>query len=277
MNKTNAILLTIIVVLAASFAWYVSRHPANPGGSVAAASTAEAPAVASLAPRTLNADFDTAGLDKLALDAGVGEMHVHPSPDGRVHVQVTLRPKEQEFMWFFHWMSQGTARGIAAASIRQEKQDGTLRLSLDYPDVQQDNLKQEWEVEAPAKLALDARLKVGELTIEGVAGGVIARLNVGELSINTPKGAIDGEVNVGEIRAKSQSSVHGKINLSSNIGEAVLYLEGKQSGYHEHGGLGNSVSADGDGPDSMRLSVNVGEASLRLNSGDDAGQGGGHV
>jgi hypothetical protein len=267
MNKTNAVLVAVIVVLVVAFAAYVSKHPdtSPEAGSTqtVSASTGNAPEAAE--PRTLNADLDAAGVDKLALDVGVGEVHVNPSPDGKVHVQVTLRPKEQEFMWFFHWRSEGTARGIATASINQERSGERLSLSLNYPrGADQENLKQEWDVLVPVRLTLDANLKVGELTISGVAGGVTARLDVGELSIDAPQGAIDGQVNVGEIRAKSGSVRHGKIDLSSTIGEAVVYINGEQSGFHEHGGLGNRVTLDGTGPDSMRLAVNVGEASLHV-------------
>src|SRR5579863_5828180 len=174
MNKTNAALLAVIVVLVVAFAWYVSKHPATPSAGspvetapVPAATGGEPEAVAA-APRVLSADLDAIGIDKLALEVGVGEVHVNPSPDDKVHVQVTLRPKEQEFMWFFHWRSAGTARGIAAASIDQEKQGDRLSLSLSYPrEADQDNLKQEWDVQMPVHLALDAHLKVGELTING--------------------------------------------------------------------------------------------------------------
>lgn len=279
MNKTNAVLVAVIVILVVAFAAYVSKHPATSPEAgppqAPAAITGNAPEAAA-APRTLNADLDTAGVAKLALDVGVGEVHVNPSPDDKVHVQVTLRPKEQEFMWFFHWRSTGTARGIAAASIKQEKSGGRLSLSLNYPrEADQNNLKQEWDVQMPARLTLDANLKVGELAISGVEGGVTARLDVGELSIDAPQGVIDGEVNVGEIRAKSGSDRHGKIDLSSTIGEAVVYINGEQSGFHEHGGLGNRVTVDGSGPDSMQLKVNIGEVSLHLKPAGDAKHGAG--
>lgn len=271
MNKTNAMLVAVIVILVVAFAAYVSKHPATSS----AAAPPEAPAAATgntpeaaPAPRTLSADLETTGVTKLALDVGVGEVHVNPSPDGKVHVQVTLRPKQQEFMWFFHWRSSGTARGIASASINHEKADDRLSLSLNYPrEADQDNLKQEWEVQVPARLALDAKLKVGDLTVSGVEGGVTALLDVGELDIDAPQGAIDGQVNVGEIRAQSGSARHGRIDLSSTIGEAVVYINGEQSGFHEHGGLGNHVSLDGNGPDNMHLAVNVGEASLHITPG----------
>lgn len=272
MNKTTAALVAVIVVLAASFAWYVARHPAAAPPAPAESVYAPAQGPAPLAgPRTLTADIATAGLARLALKVGVGEVHVTPSADDKLHVQVTLRQKEREFMWFFHWASQGTAQDIAAAALKQQQQDKQLSLSLDYPSGQNpDDLKQEWDVQVPARLALDADMKVGELTIEGVAGGVAAKLNVGELSIDTPKGSISADVNVGEIRAKSGTARHGKIDLSSNIGETVVTIAGKNAGSHEHGGLGNSVDLDGDGPDTMHLSINIGEASLRITPPESA-------
>jgi hypothetical protein len=266
MNKTTAALVAIIVVLATSFAWYAARHPASaPQTSSENAYAPQQGSTLPAGPRTLTADIATAGLARLALKVGVGEVHVTPSADDKLHVQVTLRQKEREFMWFFHWASQGTAQDIAAATLKQQQQDKQLGLSLDYPSGQnEDDLKQEWDVQVPARLALDADMKVGELTIEGVAGGVDAKLNVGELSIDTPKGAIHADVNVGEIRAKSGTDRHGNIDLSSNIGETVVTIAGKNAGSREHGGLGNSVKLDGDGPDAMHLSINIGEASLRI-------------
>lgn len=215
--------------------------------------------------RTLNAVIPAATVKDLKLHVGVGEVHVSASSDDKVHVQVTLRQKEQEFLGFFHWVSNGTAADIAAASISQSQQSGSLSVGLNYKgSSDSDELKQEWDVQLPARLALDTEMKVGELGIRDVAGGVVANLNVGELSIEVPGGPLKAEVNVGEIRARSGSKDYGKIDLSSTIGEAVLIINGAHGGYHEHGGLGNSVSLDGKGREDMHLSVNIGEATLRI-------------
>jgi hypothetical protein len=224
--------------------------------------------------RTLTADIPAAALKKLELHVGVGEVHVKASADDQVHVQVTLKQQEREFLWFFHWVSTGTAKDIAGAAIQQRIAGDTLDLGLNYKgDSDSNDLKQEWEVELPVRLALDTDMKVGELTIKDVAGGVEASLNVGELSIDVPRGHLKGDVNVGEIRVKSGSADHGRISVSSSIGEAVIYIDGSQSGYHDHGGLGNSVTVDGKGHDDMSLSVNIGEASLRIQSPDAAKAG----
>ncbi|HEV7165372.1 MAG TPA: hypothetical protein VGO35_08300 [Gammaproteobacteria bacterium] len=226
------------------------------------------------AARTLKADMPAAAAVKhVTLGVSVGEVHVTASPDDAVHVKVTLKQKEREFLWFFHWMSNGTAADIAGASVAMKQQGDTLTLGLNYKgDADNDDLKQEWDVQLPARLALDTNMKVGELTIAGIRGGLDVSLNVGELNIDVPGGRMKAEVNVGEIRAKSASADYGKLKLSSSIGEAVIYINGTQNGYHDHGGLGNTVSVDGKGHDDMTLSVNIGEASLRIESPEGAGK-----
>ena len=263
MNKTTAVLVSIIVVLASSFAWYAARHPDRRDESGMSADSGDGRRAE---PRVLDLDAPTAGLDRLGLDVGVGEVRITGSADDQLHVKVTLKPKEHELFGMLHW-NEASREQIAGAVIKQQRQDKRLTLSLDYPH-DQDNLKQEWEVQVPARLALDADMKVGEMTIADVAGGVDAKLDVGELSIDTPKGRIHGDVNVGEIRATSGSEKHGRIELSSSIGETVVSIGGHSVGRHEHGGLGNHVSIDGDGPDEMRLSINIGEASLHITPAD---------
>ena len=231
------------------------------------------PAPAS-APRVLTTEAAATGFDTLALEIGVGEVHVTASSDDKVHARVTLRRKEREFMWFFHWVAGGTSEEIAAATIQQKLSGDRLTLSLSYPHSSGgDDMKQEWDVQLPARLKLDADMQVGDLSIEGVAGGVSVKLNVGELALDLPKGSIQAEVNVGEIRAKSGSAQHGHISLSSNIGDAMLVMEGAESGYHEHGGLGSRVSMDGKGPDDMKFIINIGEVTLHLTP-QDAGKAG---
>jgi hypothetical protein len=214
--------------------------------------------------RTLTADAPAAGISKLELDLGVGEVTIKPSSDDSVHVQVKLRQKDDEVLWFFHWASSGTDKDIAAARINQEKLDDKLKLSLDYPSDKQDNIKQEWQVMVPARLALDAQMKVGQLSIDGIAGGVDAQLNVGELDINTPKGPIRAEVNVGQIRAISHTAELGDIDASSNIGDVTIYQHGKFVDRDtERRGLGRNVVLHASGADSMHLTINVGEVILK--------------
>ena len=234
---------------------------------------AQADPAASSMPRTLKLDVASTGINTAALEVGVGELHVTASNDDKVHVQVTLRRKQREFMWFFHWMAGGTSDEIAAAAIQQKTSGDRLTLSLSYPHTGGDDMKQEWDVQLPARLKLDAAMEVGDLSVEGVSGGVGAKLNVGEVSIDIPKGAIDASVDVGEIRAKTATGQHGRIQLATNIGDAVLVMQGSESGYHDHGGLGSKVSLDGTGPDAMQLKVNIGDVSLHVTPADATQKG----
>ena len=276
MNKTTVALVAVIVVLGGSFAWYAANHPDRGSGSGdnAEPGSYSEEAGASAEPRTLTLDSAITGLDTLGLAVGVGEVHVSASNDDQLHVQVKLRQKEHEFFGFLHW-SQSANHEIAKAALLQDRKGKRLSLSLDLGRRDQDDIKQEWEVQVPVRLKLDAVMNVGEMIIKDVAGGVGAKLDVGELNIEVPHGAIDADVNVGEIRARSASAKHGRIELASNIGEAVLLIKGSQSGIHEHGGLGNRVSMDGDGPDSMQLKLNIGEVTLHLDpEGTDKSGGG---
>lgn len=226
-------------------------------------------------PWELATDIPAAGLQRVVLNVGVGEVRVSPSGDDAVHVHVTLRPKQREFLWFFHWRSSGTAREIAGATLNQRVQGGTLRLSLHYPTDHSDDVRQLWTVQLPARMALATHMKVGQLIVNGVSGGVSAKLNVGQVALDVPRGALNVDVNVGEIRARSHSAEHGDIALSSTIGQAQLYIAGKRIGTGEAHGLGVVVDETGTGPGPMRLKVNIGEVSLHItpqDSGVSAGR-----
>lgn len=267
MNKTTFALVAVILALGASFAWYASEHPPR-GGQPAGGAVDRGQQ--SPSPRTLQADIPAAGLRKVAFELGVGEVHVTGSNDDQVHLRVTIREKSEErFLWFVHLRNHASARSIADAAIAQQVHDGVLHLSLNYPGSDEDsNFKQDWDLEVPARLALDARMKIGDLVIGDVAKGVDAHLDVGELTIDVPGGPLHADVNVGEIRAKSGSAAHGRIDLSSKIGDASLLMQGGEAGTHERGGLGNHVSLDGKGPDDVALTINIGEVSLHMDPRD---------
>ncbi|MBU6510391.1 MAG: hypothetical protein KGL98_12085 [Gammaproteobacteria bacterium] len=218
--------------------------------------------------RTLSADISANGLNTLAITAGVGEVRITPSNDDRVHVSVKLEQKSREFLWFFHWQSNTTTREIQSAQLVQQRSGERLDLSLGSSSkLDTKQVKQHWMLQVPARLALALDMKVGQVTVQGVAGGVNVNLNVGEIDIDTPRGALNARVNVGQISATSASARLGPIDLSSDIGEAAVFRDGKAvRGGGRHSSLGRTIHLPGSGPDTMKLSVNVGEVDLRLNS-----------
>ena len=218
--------------------------------------------------RTLTVDIPASGIETLAITAGVGELRVTPSADDAVHVSVRLEQKSSEFLWFFHWQSSTTAREIQSAQIVQQRQGDNLKLSLgSSAKLDTNQVKQHWELQIPARLALALNMKVGQINVQGVAGGVNVNLNVGEIDMDVPRGALRANVNVGQISATSATIAPGPIDLSSDIGEAAVFRQGQRvRGGGRHSGLGRRIHLPGSGPDSMKLDVNVGEADLRLTS-----------
>lgn len=218
--------------------------------------------------RTLTADVSASGIETLAITAGVGELRVTPSADDAVHVSVRLEQKSREFLWFFHWQSRTTTREIQSAQIVQQRQGDHLELSLGSSSKLDTNqVKQHWDLQIPVRLALALKMKVGQVNVQGVAGGVNVDLNVGEIDVDVPHGPLQASVNVGQISATSATSAPGPINLSSDIGEAAVFIQGKRvRGGDRHSGLGRRIYLSGSGPDSMKLDVNVGEVDLRLTS-----------
>ena len=218
--------------------------------------------------RTLSADVSANGLNTLALTAGVGEVRITPSSDDLVHVSVRLEQKSREFLWFFHWQSNTTTREIQSAQLVLQRSGERLDLSLGSSSkLDTSQVKQHWMLQIPARLALALNMKVGQVSVQGVTGGVNVNLNVGEIDLDTPRGALNARVNVGQISASSASTRLGPIDLSSDIGEAAVFMNGKAvRGGGRHSGLGRIIHLPGSGPDTMKLSVNVGEVDLRLDS-----------
>ncbi|MGB9429189.1 MAG: hypothetical protein WCC11_04830 [Gammaproteobacteria bacterium] len=218
------------------------------------------------ANRTLTADIPATGIKTLVITAGVGELRVTPSSDDAIHVSIRLEQKSREVLWFFHWQSNATAREIQTAQIVQQGSGDRLDLSLGSSGkLDTSQVKQHWTVQIPARLALNISMKVGQVTVTGIAGGVHTDLNVGEVDLDTPGGPLSAKVNVGQISVTSSSKQLGPIDLSSDIGEAALFMNGKhirEGG--RHSGLGRRIHLAGSGPDSMKLSVNVGEVDLRI-------------
>lgn len=220
------------------------------------------------AGRTLTAEIPADGIHTLALTAGVGEVRVTPSNDDAVHVSVRLEQKSREFLWFFHWQGNTTAREIQSAQIVQQRSGDRLDLSLGSSrKLDTNQVKQHWTLQIPARLALALNMKVGQVNVQGVAGGVHADLSVGEIDLDIPGGPLNARVNVGQISATSATTQPGTIDLASDIGEAALFMNGKYVGAGgRHSGLGRRIHLPGSGPDSMQLSVNVGEVDLRIES-----------
>lgn len=211
--------------------------------------------------REFSLDVPAADIDRLELEANVGEVDIRAADVDVIEVRARLEPGDDD--WFDS--ADSLAKRLAAAKLEHEIDDEVLRLRLDYDDSRRgdEDLEERWEIRVPARLALDVDLNVGQATLEGVSGGVEAELNVGELEIDVPGGGIDAEVNVGELDIRSATKTPGEFDLESNIGDARLTVDGRDVGTTE-GWLGRGISHDAGGDDDVVARVNVGEVRVDI-------------
>lgn len=205
-------------------------------------------------------DVPARDLQRLDLQARVGEVIVVGADTETVEIRVRLEPDED---WFGG--SEALEKRLAEAELEHEVSGGVLRVSLDYDrsGIGDDDLEERWEVRIPAALATEIALNVGRAEIRDTSGGVDAEVNVGELQVDVQKGDVAARVNVGELQVRSATTSPGEFDLEANIGEVRLRIDGKEAG-RSSGWLGRSVTHEEGGDDDVNARVNVGEVRVDI-------------
>ena len=213
-------------------------------------------------PRDFKATIPAAALGGVTLDANVGSVIIKGGSGDQVVVAVTLKPNDS---WFGD--ADEVIESIRSAELENEVRGDTLYLSLDYDKPSNGNaLNEEWTVQVPASLQGTYTLNVGEMEISGVAADIKAEINVGELSIDSDKGEILAEVNVGEIDIKSATGSPGDIDLSVNIGDTRLRINGERIEGERSGWVGADTEYDAGGSDDIEAEVNVGDIRVDIDN-----------
>jgi hypothetical protein len=220
----------------------------------------------------LNAELATAGVKRIKLIGGAGQMVIAPSGDDELHVSLELRQQQRSLLWLFHWLSGDTARDLSGATLQQARQGDSLVLALVYPSHRErSDLQERWSVKLPARLMVDAVMYAGELKITGLQGGVSSQLTAGETVIEGVTGPVRASVTYGRLHVISDSARPGVLTLGSEHGLAVMSLDGKYYGPPERHGFFNDIHLFGNilterrgGSDDMDLSVRYGEVDLRV-------------
>lgn len=227
------------------------------------------PNVSKAAPALLTADASVAGVQHVTFQAANGEAIIGASNDDQLHVQLDLRQDEVRFLGIFHWMSESTTRDLKGANVKLERQGDGVEISLVYPSGDShSDVKQEWTVKLPPRLALTANMQAGRMVIKDMSGGIDAKLGAGDLSIHSPSGPVRGNVRAGRLHVVSDSTQPGAISLRSMFGLAVLDLQGTYYGPPEKQSsfkfFGNDVNQMAGGKDDMDLHVTAGLVDLRV-------------
>ncbi|MDX1455294.1 MAG: hypothetical protein R3217_07570 [Gammaproteobacteria bacterium] len=230
--------------------------------SLAALILLPASALADPEPRTFNATVPASNLDSIELDANVGSVFIEGGDGDQVIIEVVLKANDS-----WHSSDEDAARRIQAAELHKEVHGKTLRLSLDYRNSGNgESLNEEWTIKMPASLRGIYELNVGEMEIIGMAADIEAEVNVGELDIRSLKGDIKAEVNVGEIDIESATASPGDMDLSVNIGDTRLRINGERIEGDRSGWVGADTKHDAGGDDDIEAEVNVGEIRVEVDN-----------
>lgn len=212
--------------------------------------------------RTLEAVVPANGASTLDLTANIGAVDITPSPDANVHVSIAFQPPTSFFGLF---ISNASLRAIQAASLSHSLEQGTLKLTAQYPaNADANGVNEHWSVAMPASLHFNSHLSIGKINASGIAGGVEADLNVGKVQLDVPGGPLKITANVGKIQATVHSVDYGDVNLGANVGEVALSVNGSPAGEHQKVGAGDSLSYKGGGKNTISLQVNTGKVALDL-------------
>jgi len=207
--------------------------------------------------RTMTGSADAAGLVRVSLDAGVGDVEVVAVEGDTVSWEVVLKPRRGGF---FSSSRRGEEE-VRDARLDAEVRGDELRLEIDSPSRDQ-RFEERWTVRLPARLAFALDLGVGDVRIRGLAGGVNIDAGVGDVTVASTAGRIKINVGVGDIDVSAPAQSYGGVEASAGVGGASVNVQG---GSNERGSfLGGSASWRGDGPDHISIEVGVGDATVDL-------------
>jgi len=163
-------------------------------------------------------DFTVSGHVRLELSNGSGNVDIHSSTDGRVHIH----GKVTAGGWAIFSSGDKTVQEVAA-NPPVEQLDQTIRIGRNSSWTK--NVSIEYQVEVPKDTEIDADVASGGLTIDNVRGPVKAHsasgyVHVYRIGSDTQVSAASGSIDVGTIGgALRVSSASGEVTISDVHGD----------------------------------------------------------
>lgn len=212
--------------------------------------------------RTEKGEAPADGVNTLEMDASIGEYNIIATDTGSISWQVNLTVDEDD--------ATDYKRQLAAKfEITAERQGDRYVISIKRPDDDEKGEMNETIVESltvhlPARLALAMNANIGEVTIEGVAGGVTLDFNIGDIDVEIPGGAVDIDSNIGDVVLVTRTDSLGEVDLDVNIGEINFDNAGADVEPEYNFPVGQELHIDSDGNDSIDIGLNIGEVDVEV-------------
>lgn len=215
------------------------------------------PAAAAAGSRTLTTSVPAASLDRVSIEAGVGEVHVTGGSADEVQVTVVLTPRRGGL---FSSLRRGEAE-VAAATLGQDVEGAELHLTVNGPSDDR-RFEEEWTVELPERLLIRVELGVGEASLRNTMGGVELHIGVGDGRIEALAGDVNAEVGVGDLTVRGPADAYGPVTCSSGVGDATIQAAGRT--FSGGGFVGKSAEWRSTGESTMELETGVGDVEVTL-------------
>jgi hypothetical protein len=193
------------------------------------------PALAAEQRRTLTVEQPAAGIMRLVIDSGVGDIEVVGSEVAAITGSIEVSAKKS---------SHRKRNPVEQLELDARRAGATLYLEVKGVEDDHHDWGEEWVLSVPKSLALSIDLGVGDVEARDLSGGVEVDLGVGEVTI------------------EGEHAVHGRIDAECGVGDVELRTpDGRQRG---HGFIGKELQADGPGKAVINVDVGVGDVTIRL-------------
>jgi hypothetical protein len=234
---------------------------------------AEEDARADASSRVLSWEGSPEGVTRIQIRAGNGTARIRAVDGDEIRIRLRLatrsftddEPWRGMLTWFFR-SDYEDDHALERAVDLQVRQKGSVLVvnPLPHGRSRESQIAEHWELEVPRPSAIDIAMDAAEIEVSGVAGGVELELGHGKAAVDVPRGPLDLEVTVGELDGRFREGDFGRLSLASRVGATRLWLNGNRVRYPRPPGPGSGIAIEGDGPDALRLRVEVGDATLRV-------------
>ena len=196
-------------------------------------------------------------IDRVYVESRQGPIRFEGTSSDEIAVQLRIGPARG---------AMGVARDCAVepnppvATLRRE--DRVLRVATDRR-VPQDCVA-EWTVTLPRRVAVEAKVVSGHITVEGMSGGVIAEASAGDIRVTVSAGGVHLKTGVGSVELDYSGNTHGSVSARTRVGDIALTVNGRKLSHRGAPGSGDELRLDGDATNPIRLTVNVGDIAIRV-------------
>lgn len=236
-------------------------------------SAAEDDTRADAGPRALAWEGAPEGVTRIRLRAGSGAARIRAVDGEEIRIRLRLAKgrwtDDEPWRGILAWFSRSDFENDdlleRAVELQVQQRGSVLEVNpLPHGRSRESRIAEYWELDVPRHSAIEIAMDAAEIEVSGVEGGVELDLGHGEAVVDVPRGPLDLEVTVGELDARFREGDFGPLSLASRVGDTRLWLNGSRVRYPGPPGPGSRIAIDGDGPDALRLRVEVGDATLRV-------------